>query len=122
MRRTLLLAFVLFGSALWLLAQQGDPGLDRWQGPSDPPTVQGCLENSSTQYFVTRQDGTITRLTGNTAWLSPYVGSQMEVKGHPTVITLDTTVDGAASTVEELPALDVTSATQLGKTCTSGTP
>lgn len=122
MRRTLLLAFVLLGSALWLQAQEGYPGLDRWQAPSDPPTVQGCLQNSSTHYFVIGGDGTMTRLTGDTAWLSRYVGREMEVSGKPTVITLDTTQIHAASTVEELPALDVKSAKELSKTCAPATP
>ncbi len=122
MRRTLTFAFMLLGSAFYLRAQEGYPGLDRWQGPSDPPTVQGCLQNSSTHYFVTRPDGTVTRLTGNTAWLSRYVGHEMEVSGKPTVITLDTTEIHAASTAWELPALDVKNAKELAKTCSSGRP
>jgi len=122
MRKAVMFAFVLFGSAFWLQGQEGYPALDRWTAPSDPPTVQGCLENSSTHYYVVWQDGRITRLTGNTARLSRYVGHEMEVSGKPTVISLDTTVVWAASTVEELPALDVNSAKELAKTCTSGTP
>lgn len=117
MRKTLTLTFVLLSSGLWLQAQEGHPGLDRVAAPTDPPTVQGCLTNSATHYFVVRDDGTTTRLTGNTAWLSQYVGHQVEVSGKPTVVSLDTTMDGAASTVEELPALDVNTAKQLGKTC-----
>jgi len=122
MPRTLMFAFVLFGPTLWLQAQEGYPGLDRWQGPSTPPTVQGCLRNSSTHYFVVASDGTAARLTGNTARLSHYVGHQVEVTGKPTVITLDTTVSKAASTVEELPALDVKSVRELAATCSAGTP
>ena len=122
MPRTLMLTIALFGSALCLQAQEGYPALDRWQGPSDPPTVQGCLENSSTHYFVVWKNGTVTRLTGNTAWLSRYVGCEVEIDGKPTVITLDTTAAKAASTAEELPALDVKSARELAKTCTSATP
>lgn len=122
MCRTLMLTFVLLGSAFWLQAQEGYPALDRWTGPSDPPTVQGCLRNSSTHYFVVWQDGRVTRLTGNTARLSRYVGHEVEVSGQPTVIALDTTVTKAASTVEELPALRVKSAKELAKMCTSATP
>ncbi len=122
MRKALMFAFVLLGSGCWLQAQEGYPALDRWQAPSGPPTVQGCLQNSSTHYYVVWKDGTTTRLTGDTAWLSRYVGHEMEVSGKPTVITLDTTVKDAASTAEELPALDVKSAKELAKTCTSGTP
>ena len=122
MRRTLILAFVLLGFALWLQAQEGYPALDRWAAPTDPPTVRGCLQNSATHYFVIWKDGSITRLTGNTAWLSRYVGHEMEVSGKPTVITLDTTVTRAASTAEELPALAVKSAKELGKTCGPSSP
>ncbi|MGA7462502.1 MAG: hypothetical protein WBW69_19870 [Candidatus Korobacteraceae bacterium] len=122
MSRTLTFAFMLLGSAFCLQAQEGYPGLDRWPAPSDPPTVQGCLQNSSTHYFVMRQDGTMTRLTGNTAWLSRYVGHEMEVSGKPTVITLDTTEIHAASTAWELPALDVKNAKELAKACSSGAP
>ncbi len=122
MSRTLMFAFVLLGSALWLRAQEGDPGVDRWLAPSGPSTVQGCLQNSSTHYFVIQKDGTMTRLTGDTARLSRYVGHDVEINGKPTVITLDTTVTKAASTAEELPALDVKSAKELAKTCTSTAP
>jgi hypothetical protein len=122
MRRKLMLACTLFGTALWLPAQEGYPALDRWTGPSDPPTVQGCLVNSATYYFVVWPDGRITRLTGNTARLSRYVGHEVEVSGKPTIITLDTTVTKAASTVEELPALDVRSAKELAQACPSDRP
>ena len=122
MRRMRILAFMLFGAALWLPAQEGYPALDRWTGPSDPPTVQGCLQNSATHYFVVWHDGRITRLTGNTARLSHYVGHEVEITGKPTVITLDTTVAKAASTAEELPALEVKSAKELARTCPSPRP
>lgn len=122
MRRSLTFMLVLLGSALWLQAQEGYPGLDRWLAPSDPPTVQGCLRNSATQYYVVWRDGRVTRLTGSTARLSRYVGHEMEISGRPTVITLDTTMFRAASTVEELPALDVKSAKELARTCPSTTP
>jgi len=110
---------MLLGVALDLQAQEGYPGLDRWRPPSDPPTVQGCLQNSATHYFVVGKDGTITRLTGDTAKLSRYVGHEVEISGKPTVITLDTTVAKAASTAEELPALDVKSAKQTSRNCSS---
>jgi len=122
MRKSLMFAFLLLGSAIGLQAQEGYPALDRWQAPSDPPTVQGCLQNSATHYFVVWKDGTITRLTGNTARLSRYVGHEMEISGKPTVISLDTTVTKAASTVEELPALDVKNAKELAPTCTTNVP
>lgn len=122
MPKKLIVAFVLLAGARCLQAQEGYPALDRWTGPSDPPTVQGCLRNSATYYFVVWKDDRVTRLTGNTAWLSHYVGHEVEVRGKPTVITLDTTVTKAASTVEELPALDVRSARELAPTCAPDTP
>jgi hypothetical protein len=119
MYRTLLLVSLFLGCALWLNAQEGIPGADIWRAPSGPSTVDGCLQSSSTHYTVTNENGTVTRLTGNTAWLSRYVGHEVEVNGKPTVITLDTTVSKAASTVEELRALDVKSAKEISKTCNS---
>lgn len=122
MHRMLAFALLLLGSALWLQAQEGIPGLDRTQAPIDPPTVQGCLQNSAMHYYVVWEDGRITRLTGDVGWLSRYVGHEMEVKGKPTVIALNTTQIHAASTVDELPALAVTSAKELGQTCAAGMP
>ncbi len=122
MRRTLIFTFVLLGCALRLQAQDGYPALDHVQGPTDPPVVQGCLQNITTHYYVVWKDGTVTRLTGNTAKLSRYVGHEMEISGKPTIITLDTTVTKAASTVNELPALEVESAKELAKTCSPSAP
>ena len=119
MRRTLMLTLLLLGSALWLHGQEGYPGLDRWRAPSDPPVVQGCLRSVATHYTVLAKDGTVTRLTGNTARLSRYVGHEVEIHGKPTVITLDTTMKEAASTVEELPALEVKTAKDLSPTCSA---
>lgn len=117
MYRASLLVSLLFGCALWLGAQEGIPGADIWRAPAGPSTVEGCLQSSNTHYTVTTADGRVTRLTGNTAWLSRYVGHEVEVNGKPTVITLDTTVSKAASTVEQLRALDVKSAKEISKTC-----
>jgi len=119
MYRTLLLLSLLLGCALCLNGQEGIPGADIWRAPSGPSTVDGCLRSSSTHYTVTAADGRVTRLTGNTAWLSRYVGHEVEVNGKPTVITLDTTAAKAASTVEQLPALEVKSAKEISKTCSS---
>ncbi len=119
MCKTLLLVLVLVGSTLGLQAQEGDPGADIWQPISSPPTVEGCLQNSATHYYVIQNDGTATRLTGDTAKLRRFVGHEVEITGKPTLITLDTTVIHAASTVEELPALAVNNAKELAKTCSS---
>lgn len=118
MRKTLMLTLVLLVSALWLQAQEGDPGRDVWVPTNTyPPTIGGCLRNSNLHYTVVGSDGTVYNLTGNTARLSHYVGHEVEITGKPTVKSLDTTMKNAASTVEELPALDVKSVKELSKTC-----
>jgi hypothetical protein len=49
--------------------------------------------------------------------LERYVRHEIEVTGAPTLITLDTTVIHAASTVEELPALEVKKVKELSNSC-----
>ena len=123
MRTTLMLFLVIVISALWLQAQEGDPGRDVWVSANTyPPTIAGCLQNSSLRYMVVGQDGTVYNLTGNTAKLRPYIGHEVEITGKPTVKSLSTTMKNAASTVEELPALDVKSVKELSKTCDSAKP
>ena len=119
MRKTLMLALMLVISALWLQAQEGNPGADIWlpAAGTSPTTVEGCLRSSGGQYLVTDTEGTVHLLTGSTARLSPYVGHRVEITGKPTVITLDTTVIHAASTAEELPALEVKTAKEISNTC-----
>lgn len=117
MRKIGLLTLLLLTSALWLQAQEGDPGRDVWVAATYPPTVQGCLQNSSLRYMVAAQDGTVYNLTGDTARLRPYVGHEVEVSGKPTVRTFSTTEKDIASTAEEIPALDVKSVKELSKTC-----
>ena len=119
MFRPAFLALLLLGLPLCLAAQEGYPGLDRWQAPSGPSTVEGCLRSIATDYSVVAGDGTVTRLTGNTARLSRYVGHEVGIGGKPSLITLDTSVTRAASTVEELPALEVKTAKEISPTCGS---
>ena len=123
MRRILLLTLVLVMSALWLQAQEGDPGRDVWVPTNTyPPTVTGCLRNSSIRYSVVGQDGTVYNLTGDTGKLRNYIGHEVEVTGKPTVRSFSTTEKDIASTVEEIPALDVKSVKELSKTCDSAAP
>jgi len=122
MCKTLILTMVLLiSSALWLPAQEGNPGRDVWvSADTYPPTVQGCLQNRSIRYFVAGQDGTVYNLTGRTNILRDYIGHEVEVTGKPTVRSFSTTMKEAASTVEEIPALDVKSVKELSKTCDAG--
>ncbi len=123
MPKTLMLGLLLFIFVGWMQAQEGDPGRDVWiPANTYPPTVAGCLRSANTHYTVTAEDGTVYNLTGDTAKLSRYVGHEVEVTGKPTVKSLDTTMKEAASTVEELPALDVKSAKELSKTCSPPKP
>jgi len=120
-RKMLLLTLMLLTSALWLQAQEGDPGRDVWiPANTYPPTITGCLQNSSIRYSVVAQDGTVYNLTGNTGKLRNYIGHEVEVTGKPTVKSLSTTEKDIASTVEEIPALDVKSVKELSKTCNAG--
>ena len=122
MCRMLILTMVLLiSSALWLQAQEGNPGRDVWI-PADtyPPTVQGCLQNTGLRYSVVGHDGTVYNLTGSTGKLRPYIGHEVEITGKPTVKSLSTTMKEAASTVEEIPALEVKTVKELSKTCDAG--
>ncbi|HUI82642.1 MAG TPA: hypothetical protein VL240_00365 [Candidatus Binatia bacterium] len=119
LRSPLFLAALLLVSGVWLRAQEGHPGADIWRFPDKtyPSTIDGCLRSSGGHYSVTDSAGNNYDLTGSTAWLSRYVGHEVEVTGKPTVITLDTTVTRAASTAEEFPALEVKGAKQIGDRC-----
>ena len=119
MGRILVLAPLLFISALWLQAQEGIPGADIWRAPvgTSPTAIDGCLQSSGGHYTVTDKDGAVHDLVGDTARLSHYVGHEVEITGMPTVRTLNTTAFHAASTAEELPALRVQEAKQISQTC-----
>ncbi len=123
MRKTLMLASIVFFSAIWLQAQAGDPGADtRASNASGPTRIDGCLHSSGFQYTVTDKSGKVHLLTGDTARLSHYVGHQVEITGTPTIKTIDTSEQNAASTVEEVPAFRVKSARQISKSCSPTTP
>ncbi len=123
MRATLMLMSLLLSCSLGLYGQAGDPGADTRAGNASAPTViAGCLQRSGFQYTVTDKNGKSYNLTGNTGKLSHYVGHQVKITGVPTVKTIDTSEQNAASTVEEVPAFSVKSAKQISKTCTPATP
>ena len=117
MRKTQLLILLLLGSSLGLQAQEGHPGADIWLAPAGPRHCPRVLIQLGGHYTVKGKDGTLTDLTGNTARLRHYVGHEVEITGKPTIRTLDTTVIHAASTAEELPALEVKSAREVSKMC-----
>jgi hypothetical protein len=120
MRNTVVLSLLLVLSGFWVQAQEGNPGRDFWVPTNTyPPTIEGCLTNANLHYTVVGKDGTVYNLTGGTARLSGYVGHEVQISGKPTVKSLDTTEKDAASTVEELPALDVKTVKELSGTCSS---
>lgn len=122
MSKTLILAFVLLGSAAYLHAQAGYPGLDKWESPGNASSlirIQGCLESSGGHYTVTHKDGSVHHLQGNTASLSRYVGHEVEITGKPSVRTTDTSMLNIAASAEEEPVLIVESAKQTSGTCNS---
>jgi hypothetical protein len=119
-RNTVILLLILVISAFRLQAQEGNPGADVWV-PADtyPPTINGCLERYGFYYKVIGKDGMVYNLTHDTAVPSHFVEHEVEITGKPTVISLDTTMIHAASTVQELPALEVKTVKELSKTCSS---
>ena len=121
-RNTVVLFLVLLVSAFCLQAQEGDTGADVWVPANTyPPMIEGCLRRYGSYYYVTGRDGTVYNLTHDTAVPSRLVGHEVEITGKPTVISLDTTEIHAASTVEELPALEVKTVKELSGTCSSTT-
>jgi hypothetical protein len=116
MRTIPMLMSLLLSCSLGLFAQAGDPGADTRAGNASAPTmIGGCLQRSGFQYTVTDKNGKSYNLTGNTGKLSHYVGHQVEITGAPTIKTIDTSEQNAASTVQEVPAFKVKSAKQVSQ-------
>ena len=117
MRNTVILSLLILIFAVWLHAQEGDPGVDGWvSGKMYPPTIEGCLERHGFYNRLVGKDGTVYNLTHDTG-LSRFVGHEVEISGKPTIITLDTTMVQAASSAEELSALEVETVKDLSDTC-----
>jgi len=122
MRNRLAIFALLFVCATCMHAQQGSWGIDVWQSPNYPSTIQGCLLRAGMDYVVIGNDGFVYNLTGFEKGLRPYVGREVEVRGKPIILSISTTVENAASTVQEIPALQVKAAMQTSGTCTLPTP
>lgn len=121
MRRIGTLTMMLLTSVLWVQAQEGTPGWDSWISPDTyPATIEGCLQRAGFYYVVLGKDRTVYNLTHTAGKLGRYVGQEVEITGEPTVKSLDTTVEHAASTVQEIPALEVKTVKQVSPTCSSG--
>ena len=118
MRTILLFSLILLVLALAMQAQEGDPGADVWISVNTyPPTISGCLVQWGFYHYVIAKDGRVYNLSRCTRGLGRYVRHEVELTGVPTLITFDTTVIHAASTVQELPALEVKGVKELSESC-----
>ena len=116
MPKTLLLAAAVLIGAAWLPGQEGQMGQSAGKA-SNLATIDGCLSNTSGQYFVTDSSGTRHELSGSTNKLKPLIGHQVQVSGKPSVKTEASTSYGAASSAEQIPVFEVKSVKQLSDTC-----
>ena len=82
-------------------------------------TVQGCLQALGSRYTLAGNDGETYKLTGDTGMLQGHVGQDVQLTGLFSVITIDTTQDGLASSVEEILVIQVQSVKQISDTCQS---
>lgn len=80
-------------------------------------TVSGCLEFSSHEYRLVDSAGQSTQLQYQANRLIHYVGQQVEITGKPGIKTIGTTVDGLASSADEIPVFDVSTVTSAGGAC-----
>ncbi len=116
MRKSVLLAFVLCISPVWLPAPSS--ASDKRH---DPETVlvkvEGCLKMSATEYIIIDDTGTRHNLIVSATKLSHYVGHRVQIVGQTTTKTVDTTQAGIASSAAEVSAIRVQSSTPIGGRC-----
>ena len=113
MRKTVL-TLVLLLSATWLLAQDT---MGKSAGNAGETTIQGCLSNSSGQYWLTDSSGTKTQLSSHANVLKNHIGHEVAITGMPGVKTTGTTVQGSASTAKQQPVFKVKSVKHVADTC-----
>jgi ABC-type transport system involved in cytochrome c biogenesis ATPase subunit len=107
---------VLLVSALWLQAQDAGQTAGKTSGLT---TIQGCLQYTNGHYRLTEDNGTTHQLQSEANKLTHHVGHEVELTGKETVRTVDTTIQGAASSVKEQPVFKVSSVKHVADTCTS---
>ncbi len=112
MPRTSLLMLALLTSGTLSLGQQAEPN-------ANPSTTNGCLQYNARGYHLIDDSGESMRLRYQANKLQPYVGRQVAITGKPGIETIGTTVDGAASSVEELPVLEVVDVKSAGGACSA---
>jgi hypothetical protein len=120
MRKTLLLTAILTVSALWLHAQEGNPGKDSPAAGANngrQVTMQGCLHAAGGQYTIRDDHGINHRLSGDTAKLKEYQGHEVHLTGTYATRTADTTMEGAASSATERLVFRVHDVANVSDTC-----
>ena len=116
MHKTLTLILILLVSALWLQAQDAGQTAGKSSGLT---TIQGCLQYTNGHYRLTEDNGTTHQLQSQANKLTKHVGHEVTITGTNAVRTVDTTIQGAASSVKEEPVFKVTSVQHVADTCTS---
>src|SRR5271169_6626800 len=116
MYKTLMLILVLLVSALWLNAQYADQPASTTSGLT---TLQGCLTYTNGHYRLTEDNGTAHQLQSQAQKLTKHVGHEVTITGKPAIRSVDTTIQGAASSVKEEQVFRVSSVQHVADTCTS---
>lgn len=108
---SLLVLLLMFWPGL-LGAQPGNQG-----STTSATTISGCLEFSSHAYGLVDDKGESVRLRYQANKLIHYVGHNVTITGNSGIETIDTTVDGLASSADEIPVFNVDSVKSAGGTC-----
>jgi hypothetical protein len=116
MRKTLMLALLLLLSAAWLQGQPVNPSSDK-NNPSEPVTIQGCLQNPENKFTLIESDGTTHVLSGSSSKLGKEVGHEVELTGKNESETLDATPPGGASAVKIITVFHVKTIKHIDNTC-----
>ncbi len=84
---------------------------------SSPSTIQGCLQYTNGHYRLTEDNGTTHQLQSQANKLAKHVGHEVTITGTSAVRSVDTTIQGAASSVKEEQVFRVTNVTHIADTC-----
>ena len=139
MKRTLVASLLLFVCSLWVYAQQSSPSSSSQSSPSTQAessssgsnqTVQGCLEQSGSNYVLTADSGTKYQLQGDTSQLSAHVGHEVQISGSTASAQPPAAAAGEAGSSSSSSAgsssnsnhqtLTVSSLKHVSNTCSSG--
>ena len=115
MQKTMMVTIMLLVSLLCLQAQDAGQAAGKTAGLT---TIQGCLQYTNGHYRLTEDNGTTHQLQSQANKLTHHVGHEVELTGKETVRTVDTTIQGAASSVKEQPVFKVSSVKHVADTCT----